>query len=55
MVLLGEFHSNRPVRNFLSRQARAMREAGITHFGIEAPPIRRSKISMPADRRDSTE
>ncbi|MFI2229612.1 hypothetical protein [Nocardia testacea] len=37
-VLLGELHYNAPGRAFLAGQARAMREAGITHFGVEAPP-----------------
>lgn len=37
-VLLGELHQNAPGREFLAGQARAMREAGITHFGVEAPP-----------------
>lgn len=37
VVLLGEDHKNAPIRDFLAGQARAMREAGITHYGIEAP------------------
>lgn len=37
-VLLGELHYNAPGRELLAGQARAMREAGITHFGVEAPP-----------------
>ncbi|MGW4132338.1 hypothetical protein [Amycolatopsis japonica] len=38
VILFGENHTNRSIRDFLSRQARAMRDAGITHYGIEAPP-----------------
>jgi hypothetical protein len=37
-VLLGELHYNAPGREFLAGQARAMRVAGITHFGVEASP-----------------
>ncbi|MEV0108337.1 hypothetical protein AB0H42_18635 [Nocardia sp. NPDC050799] len=37
VVLLGENHANTPIRDFLTGQARAMKEAGITHYGIEAP------------------
>lgn len=38
VILLGEAHSNVAIRSFLAAQARSMREAGITHYGIEAPP-----------------
>ncbi|MEU1958426.1 sigma-70 family RNA polymerase sigma factor [Nocardia sp. NPDC019304] len=38
ILLLGEDHSNISGRVFLERQAAALRRAGVTHFGIEAPP-----------------
>lgn len=38
ILLLGEDHSHTEVRELLAQQASALRSAGITHFGIEAPP-----------------
>ncbi|MBO0880378.1 MAG: hypothetical protein J2P17_08510, partial [Mycobacterium sp.] len=38
VVLLGEAHSNTPIRDFLTAQAQAIKAAGVTHYGIEAPP-----------------
>jgi hypothetical protein len=37
VILLGENHTNLAVREFLATQARQLRSAGITHYGIEAP------------------
>ena len=37
VVLLGESHSNVPVREHLIHRAQALRAAGVTHWGIEAP------------------
>jgi hypothetical protein len=37
ILLLGEDHSNVAARHFLQEQAAALRAAGVTHYGIEAP------------------
>ncbi|MGW4330321.1 WXG100-like domain-containing protein [Nocardia sp. NPDC004573] len=37
ILLLGEDHSNVAARQFLQEQAAALRAAGVTHYGIEAP------------------
>lgn len=36
VVLLGETHENSPIRDHLARMATAFRNAGITHYAIEA-------------------
>ncbi|MFQ6228283.1 protein phosphatase 2C domain-containing protein [Nocardia sp. NPDC002869] len=38
IVLFGETHTNPAGPEFLEQQAAALRAAGVTHYGIEAPP-----------------
>lgn len=38
IVLFGETHTNPAGPEFLAQQAAALRAAGVTHYGIEAPP-----------------
>lgn len=37
VLMLGENHSNSPIRNHIAARAAQLRAAGITHYAIEAP------------------